>query len=115
MSPIRPENKARYPSSWKEISFAIRERAESRCECEGECGIRQHTHAPSRCTERHNEPARRYPHSRVTLTEVYVNYNARDTRPENVRAMCRACRLRYDEDHYERAGKMDISEQLALL
>ena len=30
--PIRPENKARYPKDWKQISLRIRERAGWRCE-----------------------------------------------------------------------------------
>ena len=38
--PIRPENRARYPKNWTEISHHIRfERAKARCECTGECGI----------------------------------------------------------------------------
>lgn len=40
--PIRPENMARYPANWREISARIRERAGNRCECEGECGRGTH-------------------------------------------------------------------------
>ena len=47
MSPIRPENRDRYPADWKQISIRIRrDRAEGRCECRGECG--RGTHA-GRC------------------------------------------------------------------
>lgn len=62
MMPIRPENRKRYPPSWSEISQRIRfDRAQGRCECEGECG---HDHAddPSiydfdgRCEAVHGEP-----------------------------------------------------------
>lgn len=42
--PIRPENRDRYPRDWKQISERIRfERAQGRCECEGECGRGTHT------------------------------------------------------------------------
>lgn len=34
--PIRPENKARYPKNWPEISLRIRARADNKCE---ECGV----------------------------------------------------------------------------
>ena len=42
MSPIRPENRDRYPSDWPAISLRIKERAGWRCECEGECGRGTH-------------------------------------------------------------------------
>lgn len=38
MTPIKPENRARYPKDWKAIRAAVLERAGSRCECMGECG-----------------------------------------------------------------------------
>ena len=34
--PIRPENKARYPKNWPEISARIRARAGNKCE---DCGV----------------------------------------------------------------------------
>lgn len=53
--PIRPENKARYPKNWSAISHAIRfGRAESRCECLGECGRGTHD---GRCPNLHGGPA----------------------------------------------------------
>lgn len=100
--PIRPENKSRYPSDWREISHAIRERSGGRCECTGECGVRQHTHGPQRCTEEHNQPARRYPHSRIILTTAHLNHRPEDCRPANLRAFCQRCHLLYDQDHHER-------------
>lgn len=39
--PIKPESRGRYPSDWKAISAAIRERAQHRCEWSG-CGARQY-------------------------------------------------------------------------
>jgi hypothetical protein len=91
--PIRPENRARYPKDWKAISARIRfERAEGRCECEGECGINHH----GRCEARHGEP---HPitESIVILTTAHLD----DPSPENcaddnLKAMCQRCHLRLD-------------------
>ena len=75
--PIRPENRARYPADWKQISARIRfERAQGRCECPGGaegCGL----HRGRRCTERHGEPAK-YARGKVILTVMHLDHT-----PEN--------------------------------
>src|SRR5258708_4668985 len=38
--PIRPENQARYPKDWKQISLRIRERAGNKCE---NCGVENYS------------------------------------------------------------------------
>lgn len=40
--PIKPENKSRYPSNWKQISEAVRKDAGHRCQWEG-CKARQYS------------------------------------------------------------------------
>ena len=90
--PIRPENRSRYPKDWKAISARIRyERAESRCECEGECGL---DHG-GRCVARHLEP---HPTtgSKVVLTTAHLADPIEDCSDENLRAMCQQCHNRYD-------------------
>ncbi|SLE67313.1 Uncharacterised protein [Mycobacteroides abscessus subsp. massiliense] len=53
--PIRPENRDRYPKDWPEISRRIRfERAQGRCECEGECLRGTHL---DRCPNVNGRPA----------------------------------------------------------
>ena len=55
MSPIRPENRDRYPADWKAISERIRtKRSGGRCECLGECGRGTHV---GRCPNRNGGPA----------------------------------------------------------
>lgn len=50
--------KPQYDTGWKEFSRRIRfERAEGRCECEGECGLHRTHPGPRRCVERDGEPA----------------------------------------------------------
>lgn len=97
--PIKPENKARYPKDWKAISAAIRERAGGRCECEGECGLHRTTPGPRRCVEVNGEPAK-WAKGKIVLTVAHLNHTPEDVRPENLKAMCQRCHLRYDHDHH---------------
>ncbi len=99
--PIKPENKARYPKDWKAISKAIKERAGWRCECEGECGLHRHSVGPRRCVERHGEPAK-WALGKIILTVAHLNHTPEDCQPENLKAMCQRCHLRYDHDHHQK-------------
>jgi hypothetical protein len=90
--PIRPENRARYPGDWKAISLRIRnERAESRCECEGECGD---DHG-GRC-EAINYEAHPLTGSKVILTVAHLDHIPENCGDDNLRAMCQRCHNRYD-------------------
>lgn len=79
--PIRPENRARYPKEWAEISRRIRfERAKGRCEW---CGA---THGrPHPVTG-----------SIVVLTVAHLNHQPEDCREENLAALCQKCHNAYD-------------------
>ncbi len=94
--PIHPDNRARYPKDWPAISKRIRfERADGRCECEGECG---HDHG-GRCKAVHGDP---HPvtESKVVLTTAHLNHTPEDCRDEVLRAMCQRCHLSYDREHH---------------
>lgn len=97
--PIRPENRARYPRDWKEISNRIRfVRAAGRCECPGGaegCGL----HRGHRCTEVHGEPAK-YARGRVILTTMHLDHTPENSADENLRAACQRCHLLYDAGHH---------------
>ena len=84
-----PEGK--YPDNWDEISLSIRERADWQCECTGECAL----HRGNRCIERDGENAQ-YANGKVILTVAHLNHCKSDCRPENLKAMCNTCHLRYD-------------------
>ena len=94
--PWKPENRARYPKNWREISRSIRARAGDRCECMGECGLHTTT---GRCTEVHLEPAK-YAKGRVVLTCAHLDHTPENVDPSNLRSMCQRCHLRYDRDHH---------------
>ena len=97
MSPIRPENRARYPKEWGAISLRIKERAGWRCECEGECG-RSHG---GRCAAHHGDEfylsggirPRKRP---VVLTTAHLEHEPGNCADENLKAMCEGCHNRYD-------------------
>ena len=92
--PIKPENRARYPADWAEISRRIRfERAAGRCECEGECGRGTHK---GRCTNVHGGEA------------------PERCEDANLKAMCQGCHLHYDRDHHAQTAYKSRREGKAM-
>jgi hypothetical protein len=85
--PIRPENRARYPVNWKQISLTIRERAQWRCEQVDEFG--------NRCRAIHGEP-HPFTLSRVILTVAHLDHTPENCGAENLKAMCQRCHNSYD-------------------
>lgn len=106
--PIRPENRARYPADWPEISKRIREeRAGGRCECSGQCGIdHEEEHrsvAPdgsedSEFTRCQAMNGFRHPvtDSRVVLTVMHLDHTPEHCADGNLLAGCQRCHNRYD-------------------
>lgn len=94
MSPVKPENRARYPLDWPAISLKIRERAEWRCECEGECRSGHLT----RCMRA--QGGRLTSGARVVLTVAHLDHAPENCDPANLRAMCQRCHLTYDANHH---------------
>lgn len=106
MSPIRPENKARYGEDWSAFSDRIRfGRAASRCECEGECGRNTHD---GRCPNTHGGEAYGTG-STVVLTVAHLCHT-----PEcraHVKAMCQGCHLHYDKGHHAETAARTREQQ----
>lgn len=83
--PIRPENRARYPGNWRAISLWVRrDRAKWKCE---DCGA---------------ENGKPHPitGSRVVLTVAHLDHQPENCAPDNLRAWCQRCHLRYDAAHH---------------
>lgn len=93
--PIRPENRARYPDNWPEISVSIRKRSGGQCECRGECG-RGHK-GRCRAWNGHSHPVTG---SKVVLTVAHLDHTPENCDPANLCAMCHACHLSYDAAHH---------------
>ena len=97
MSPIRAENRGRYPADWPAISQRIRfVRAAGRCECLGECGRGTHD---GRCPNLHGQPAYGTG-SRVVLTTAHRDHVPEHCDDDNLFAACQGCHLHYDRDHH---------------
>lgn len=93
--PIKRENLARYPKDWHAIRGRILARAGRRCECLGECGL---DHG-GRCPERDRTKARQA-RGLIVLTVAHLDHTPENNAPDNLRAMCQRCHLRYDATHH---------------
>jgi 5-methylcytosine-specific restriction endonuclease McrA len=83
--PFHPD---RYPTDWRAISLAIRERAGWRCEF---CGAVNGEPNPETGAT-------------VVLTVAHLDHNPQNCAPGNLRALCQACHLRYDaREHADHA------------
>lgn len=108
--PIRPENRARYPRDWPVISARIRERAELRCECLGECGRGTHE---GRCPNVQGGEAYGTG-SRVVLTTAHLDHTPENCGDDNLRSMCQACHLHYDRHHHAETARRTRRERFAM-
>lgn len=127
--PIKPANRALYPADWPEIRARILRRAGWRCEHDG-CGARQYSVGwwisdPNARFWRwsawwgQNDSPRTYSDARkiaaacfhdqgeegqkpivIVLTIAHLNHDPRDSRDENLRALCQRHHLAHDLDHH---------------
>jgi 5-methylcytosine-specific restriction endonuclease McrA len=113
--PIRPENKARYPKDWPQISRAVRDDAGNQCEqCKAPNGevIARGTGGDAGTymlrdgrvfdadTGAHLGMARGSEYEcrmvKIVLTVAHLNHQPEDNRRENLKALCQRCHLQYD-------------------
>ncbi len=98
--PIRPENRARYPKTWREMVAKAAERSGGRCECIGQCGL---VHAGGRCAAINGE-LHQVTGSRVILTLAHEHgVPLEETSIERMFHACQQCHNRYDAPQ-RRAG-----------
>jgi acyl-CoA synthetase (AMP-forming)/AMP-acid ligase II len=102
--PIRPENRARYPSDWKAISADARRRACNRCE-----GSPDFPDCRAANGQPHPETG-----SRVVLTVAHLDHQPENCAPENLRAWCQRCHLHYDRHHHAETRYRTKREGLAV-
>lgn len=80
-----PMDKARYPANWKDIALSVKEKAGWKCQgCGAQC----------------RKPGEPFDTQKRTLTVAHLNHTPEDFRPENLKAMCAVCHLRYDAQHH---------------
>ena len=85
MSPIRAENRSRYPADWLEIRASILARAGAQCEW---CGVANYSLVWRGV--RADTPVR------VVLTIAHLNHRPEDNGDDNLAALCQRCHNRYD-------------------
>lgn len=91
--PIRPENRARYPKTWKAMVEAARERSRNQCECVGQCGDE---HEGGRCNALNGEP---HPltGSKVVLTLAHEHgVPLEEEAIDRMFHACQRCHNKYD-------------------
>ena len=102
--PIRPENKALYPSNWKtEIRPRIQKRAGDKCEL---CGVENHAVGVRNPTTKVFWKVGTLPASkwilngekviRIVCTVMHLNHDPTDNRDENLKFGCQKCHNNYD-------------------
>ena len=132
--PIKPYNRDRYPKDWPQIRAAILERAGHKCE---QCKAPNRTRiargagkdvdtymldsADVFCAEsgqylgrcRHSD----YDLLRMTdvvLTIAHLDHVPENCAPENLRAWCQRCHLRYDQQQHRATAQATRKSRMAL-
>lgn len=123
--PIKPENKARYPSNWKDIRAQILERAYDCCEqCKvpnreriargdgGDVDTYMLNDANVYCanTGKHLGRKRMSDYNvlrmvDIVLTIAHLDHVPENCAPENLKALCQRCHLRYDAVHHAETAR----------
>ena len=93
--PIRPENRSRYPSNWKQIRQDILKRAGDKCEF---CGVENYSMRLNPKTGKE---------VKIILTIAHLNHKPEDCRSENLRALCQKCHNTYDAEHRKETRKIN--------
>lgn len=108
--PIKPENRSRYPANWKQIRAAILERAAHKCE---ECGIPNYAYR-NRTTDEWTTHLMQVETwtcvdedkvTRIVLTIAHLDHTPENCSPDNLKALCQRCHLRYDHDLHQRHSR----------
>lgn len=121
----------RYPKNWNLIAFAIKQASQWHCEnCGKPCRKPEEAIADFEnpltpewlselvevCTDEAPEEIRRYKPQRFALSVAHLDQNPRNNQPENLKALCMPCHLRYDRRYqgFNRMNKLERQGQLNL-
>jgi 5-methylcytosine-specific restriction endonuclease McrA len=115
--PIKPENKARYPKDWKQISARIKEREGHKCKfCGlpnykiimriGDCVISisdaelvEAFDIAQRTQVQYRKVLQDMGYVRIVLTVAHLDHQPENNADENLAALCQRCHNRYDMPH----------------
>lgn len=85
-----PMIRSLYPEDWERIALSVKEKADWKCQ---------------QCGKQCRRPGEPFDTHRRTLTVAHMNHIPQDVRPENLKAMCAVCHLRYDAQHHAETRK----------
>ena len=127
-----PMDRSKYPPNWDEIALSVKESANWTCQqCGRPCrkpGVHWALFVAwlldegmmdwfyETCDEVGDRVVERP--QRFTLTVAHLNHDPSDCSPDNLRAWCSGCHLRYDAKHHARNARRTRdrkSGQLSLL
>lgn len=80
-----PMIRSLYPDDWESIARGVKEHAGWKCQA---------------CGKQCRKPGEPFTTHRNTLTVAHMNHQPADCRPENLKALCAPCHLRYDAQHH---------------
>lgn len=133
--PIKPENRGRYPANWQEIRASILARAGNRCEqCFAVNGdIIAHgigKDADTYMTDeakvfdanngkylgqwRMSDYECNQDGVKIVLTIAHLDHTPENCDPDNLRAWCQRCHLRYDAKHHAENARRTRHERKAV-
>lgn len=104
--PITKEQKKLYPKNWRAISAQVRSEAGQRCET---CGAKNHAWiyrdpdgTPHEADGFYLDQlvAEGVKVTRIILTVAHLDHNPRNSRRENLKALCQRCHLRLDQKQH---------------
>ncbi len=80
-----PMNRSLYPDDWERIALSVKGKADWKCQ---------------QCGKQCRRPGEPFDTHRRTLTVAHMNHIPHDVRPENLKALCAVCHLKYDALHH---------------
>jgi hypothetical protein len=102
------KDRSLYPANWDEISRQVRQAAGNRCQ---ECGVFNHSRGyrlgsgqflPVMEDSVEALQSLGYKVIRIVLTVSHLDHDPANCAPENLRALCQRCHLRYDRFEHGR-------------
>ena len=94
-----PMDRSLYPRNWEKIAHACKSEANWKCE---QCG--------KQC-RRPDEP---FDTHKRTLTVAHIDHNPMNCDPDNLRALCAPCHLRYDAAHHSETRRLKRTAQMRM-
>jgi len=114
-------DRKRYPKNWNQLAFQIKQKANWCCEqCDRPCRkpkedrfdfedrIEATPWGDDLYEDKYDEELGTVFLSKInrfTLTVAHLNHIPEDCRPENLKAWCSVCHLKYDAVHHARSAK----------